>query len=615
MDTPSLPDSKAPDLSGLLSQTRQQREEDARRRRAELDSFLGAIDSSLFTPAQLKKHAYARRLENSARRRRANAEQHRRAELDSFLGVINKNIEQGDRVEDFDGILEQVDSERARRLHALTPDIWARERLGDELWSAQVEICRAVKKYRKVAVRSCHGAGKSRIASVVCGHWLDTNDPGDAFVVTSAPTGPQVRAILWREIGRVHARGNLLGRVNQTQWMMEITDPRTGQVREELVGFGRKPADYDPTAFQGIHAPKVLVVFDEACGIPEELWIAADSIAANDDSHLLAIGNPDDPQSYFAEICKPGSGWHVIEISAFMTPNFTGEELDEKIKKQLIGRLYVEERRQKWARNWTWTADGSACVPPPGVGDRDTHPYWQSKVLGRFPTIAEDPGLIPLHWITKAQERTLQTDGDRHLGVDVGGGGDSSCGCSRIGPVYRITWEDKNPDTMQTCGRAIEVLHAERLDRGKVDMIGIGRGVVDRAREQDEPFRGVNVGSAPYLVPLDYRPGPTDYEEDGVTLKQPENKRFVNLRAQGWWYVRHLFETGAIDIDPEDKDLEEELVSIRFKRTSQGRIQIESKQEAARRGVKSPNRADALMLAALPDIQDEENVLEGYATW
>ena len=46
------------------------------------------------------------------------------------------------------------------------------------------------------------------------------------------------------------------------------------KIGNELVGFGRKPADTDEHGFQGIHAPFVLIVLDEACGIPEQLWIA-----------------------------------------------------------------------------------------------------------------------------------------------------------------------------------------------------------------------------------------------------------------------------------------------------------------------------------------------------
>ena len=94
----------------------------------------------------------------------------------------------------------------------------------------------------------------------------------------------------------------------------------SGTIGNELVAYGRKPADYDPAAFQGIHARYVLVIIDEAGGVPKSIFDAVDALATNIDARVVAVGNPDDPGSHFAAICKPGSGWHVETISAFDTP-------------------------------------------------------------------------------------------------------------------------------------------------------------------------------------------------------------------------------------------------------------------------------------------------------
>lgn len=474
-------------------------------------------------------------------------------------------------------LLADIQAEMAKRLHGSDPVLWAEQRLGDTLWSRQQDILNAIKTHRRVAVKSCHEIGKSFIAGLAVGWFIDVSPVGDAFVVTSAPTAKQVEAILWKEIARVHTRGNLAGRLNTTEWKM-----RTSGGKEELVAFGRKPDEYDPTAFQGIHAPKVLVVFDESNGIRGGLWEAADSLIANDNSKILAIGNPDDPSGEFYEACKPGSGWYVIEISAFDSPNFTGEKMPKRVLDQLIGRTYVEEKRRKWAPNWTWTPDGKSCIPPPGVPATQTNPLWQSKVLGKFPENSEKGGLIPISWIVRAQQQTLAPVGPRKLGVDVGGGGDSSTVADRRGPVVRIIREDKNPDTMQTCGNVVADLEATGADMINIDMIGIGRGVRDRLLEQNKPVTGINVGEGAY-----------------------DKEAFFNLKAELWWNVRTRFESGEIDIDPQDDDLAAELVEIRYKRTSSGKIQVESKDDAKKRGVPSPNRADALMLAlAEPAVED-----------
>jgi hypothetical protein len=82
--------------------------------------------------------------------------------------------------------------------------------------------------------------------------------PGEAFVVTTAPTTAQVEAILWRYIGAAHRRAELPGRVTlDAKW----------HIGQQLVGDCRKPADYDQAAFQGIHARYVLVIIDEADGV------------------------------------------------------------------------------------------------------------------------------------------------------------------------------------------------------------------------------------------------------------------------------------------------------------------------------------------------------------
>ena len=134
---------------------------------------------------------------------------------------------------------------------------WVRDRLGEVLWSKQREILEAVVKYRYVAVKSAHDTGKSHSASRLVCYWEDTRQ--DPFATTTAPTTKQVHAILWRYIGQAHRKGNLPGRITlDDEWY-------TGPGGKELVGFGRKPADHDQSAFQGIHALNPLIVVDEAC--------------------------------------------------------------------------------------------------------------------------------------------------------------------------------------------------------------------------------------------------------------------------------------------------------------------------------------------------------------
>jgi hypothetical protein len=164
--------------------------------------------------------------------------------------------------------------------------------------------------------------------------------PAKRFVVTTAPTTAQVEAILWRYIGAAHRKASLPGRITlDAKWY----------IGQELVGYGRKPADYDQAAFQGIHACYVLVIIDEAGGVPKSIFDAVDALATNIDARVVAVGNPDDPASHFATICKPGSGWAVKKISAFDTPAYTGEEVPAELLPLLVSPEWVEERKLRWA--------------------------------------------------------------------------------------------------------------------------------------------------------------------------------------------------------------------------------------------------------------------------
>ena len=459
--------------------------------------------------------------------------------------------------------LAAILAEMQRRRYLVDPALWIGERLGESVWSRQQKVLQSMVANPRTAVKSCHGSGKSWVAARAVAWWIDVHPPGEAFVVTSAPTGRQVRAILWREVGRAFAHGNLMGRLNQTEWWLTIP----GGAREELVAFGQKPADMDPTAFQGIHAPYVLVVLDEACGIPGSLWTAADSLAINSDCRQLAIGNPDDPSSEFYNVCKPGSGWNVITISAFDTPLLTGEPVNESARRALVSKEWVEDKKKRWG---------------------ESNPLYISKVNGEFPEVSQD-GLIPIKWIREAQERELTPGTPVELGIDVGGGQDKSTVCLRRGPVARIIRRSTNPDTMQTLGAAIRDLEQNGATQAKIDNIGIGKGAADRALELGKPIIGVNVGEG---------------AADGTA--------FANLKAEIFWQLREVFQNGEIDLDPADEDLAAQLAALRYKVTSSGKILMESKKEMRKREGRSPDDADALALAFYkPKVEQNQSPIWG----
>ena len=497
------------------------------------------------------------------------------------LSLVPSNpVKSPPEIEDPIEALEAIEKEIKIRDYQENPALWVKEVLGEEIWSKQVEILNSIRDNRFTLVKSCHAIGKSFISARAAAWWISVWPPGSAFVVTSAPSGPQIKAILWREIGRAFMKGRLPGRVNQTEWFLPVNG------KEEQVAMGRKPDDYSPASFQGIHARRVLVIFDESNGIRGPLHEAAFSLVVNNESKILQIGNPDVSEGEFYENSKPGSGWNVISISAFDSPNFTGELLPIETTSQLIGKTYVEEKRRKWAPTWRWNTEGNRCEPPEGARVEDTAPYWQSKILGVFPENNVVNGLIPLTWINAARSRDLShtiKDGPNELGVDPGAGGDETAVCQRRGQMYRIIRTDQDPNTMAQVGKILDDLDRTGATCARIDQIGIGYGIVQRGKELNRPFIGVNVGIGA--------------EEDTTA----SDERFANLKCQLYWSLRGLFERGEIDIDAEDDDLASELCTIRYERMSNGKLKISDKHKDEKgKTIQSPNRAEALMLAAAP---------------
>lgn len=476
------------------------------------------------------------------------------------------------------------------------PVLWVRERIGEHLTLDQRKIARSVVENRYTAVKSCHDAGKSHTASRIAAYWIDTHDPGDAFVVTTAPTTAQVKAILWREIGRAHRKGNLPGRITgDAEWKYAW-----GAGPDELIAFGRKPADYDPSAFQGIHARYVLIIIDEAGGVPKPIFDAVDSLATNEYARVLAIGNPDDPTSHFAKVCKPGSGWNVIRINGLESPNFTREGIEgyplvqelmarlnippsiEKIpddlRPLLISPLWVEERIKRWGTQ---------------------SPLFVSKVLGEFPEVSHD-SLIEPAWIVAAQNRELKADIlDASFGVDVARyGNDSTIISLREGGRVRIVYENPKTSVTRTAGEVIHAIDAHPASPpANVDDVGVGGGVTDILEAQGYPVR-----------PLIGQARSTEFLPNGKT-------RFVNKRAEWYWALREDFRLGHIDIDPTDDELAAQLSNIKYGINSSGQIYVESKEDMRKRGVDSPDRADSVCYSWVKGVFHafEDDVLKHHA--
>lgn len=459
---------------------------------------------------------------------------------------------------------------RAERL-SRDPVAWVEERLGEHVWSKQREALASVIDHKRTMVASCHGSGKTWLASRLIGWWLDTKDtsPTETRIITTAPSWNQVANVMWAYVDEVRQRAGMPGNITaKASWTFPGYKTPTA--------FGRKPSDYDESTFQGIHATNVLVVVDEAGGVPETIFTSVEAITTNANARILAIANPDDPGSYMAKVWREefkkapeDRRWNLITISAFDTPNFTGEDVPERARTNLLQKEWVEDARVRWG---------------------ETDPRWQAKVLAQFPDVGED-GLFNLGRVLVSMNEyaDFEEKSERKvLGVDVGLSitGDYSVIALNRGGRVSILDKVKGYDgnrLARLIGQRVKELGG--VDEIRIDAVGVGRGVqavLDNHLPEGTLVRWI-VGNA----------------------ASPNKLKWYNFRAAMYDSVSELINEGALAIPPEDtsdertRGLYDEFRTIKYEYRGTALL-IESKDSLKRRGESSPDTIDAICYASMP---------------
>lgn len=440
----------------------------------------------------------------------------------------------------------------------------------------------------QVCVKACHASSKTYTAAEIV-LWFVTRYP-DGQVVSTAPTQSQVRDLLWAEIRKARETS-----------LIELPMPTINELRIDNGRGAIGRATNQGVRFQGYHG-RVLVVIDEAPGVDADIWDAIEGIRAGGDVRVLALGNPVIASGRFYEIfADEYEGWELFTISAFDTPNLEGYTLDDVLMGpnddpwlQDNERPYLTTR--SWVRERHNTLGGRNCelhVQHSGNScPALDHSDFQSRVLGMFPTQSAD-ALISAAWLEAAARRPLVDTREGYVaGVDVAGQGKAETVVYvRQGPNVVSCQAFADADPRAAVLAALEP-YAHDLTV-YVDEIGIGynfmlhlrdklaalyrdRRAAARARREDyagyEPkVAGVNVG-------------------DGAN-----EDRFANLKAELYWAIRERLEDGQV-CGLTDQRTIAQLGGIRSMSTARGQTAIERKEDAAKRGVPSPDRAEAFML-------------------
>jgi hypothetical protein len=191
---------------------------------------------------------------------------------------------------------------------------------------------------------------------------------------------------------------------------------------------------------------------------------------------------------------------------------------------------------------------------------------------------------IPAELVLRARREKIEPYGPLIVGVDPAGmGADATAIAYRRGHVIERVEKRRGLDTMQTTGWIAQIIREKKPARINIDVGGLGVGIYDRLIEQGHSsiVKAVNFGGKPT------EPPPID--ETGKPAGGPANRR-----SEMWSNLKKSLE-GRFDL-PDSNSLQADLVSCGYRYDSSGRLLLESKQDMRKRGVPSPDEADAVAL-------------------
>lgn len=422
----------------------------------------------------------------------------------------------------------------------------------------------------KIAVRSGHGIGKSACISQVCEWAMAT--AADTRIVITANTENQLRTKTWPEVSKWQRRSLARDWFSIQATSITTTDPdpvRRLHYRMDMVPWSAENTE----AFAGLHnaGKRLVLIFDEASAIDDKVWEVAEGAMTDKDTEIIwiAFGNPTRNHGRFFECFGSRSNrWITREIDS---RTVEGSNLTE------IG---------KWIDDYGEDSD-----------------FVRVRVTGKAPR-AGVIQFISSELVANASKRPRMdalalTSDSVVAGLDPARfGEDESVLAFRCGRDARsypgFVWN--GIDTMQLAGAvAAEIANLKRTQRVSlamlfVDETGVGGGVVDRLRQLGVPVVGVNNGArSDWPV--------TEGDAGGGEL-------VANKGAEMWARMRIWLKGGMIFADPA---LMAQLESRQYGFNANNRIMLEKKTDMKKRGLKSPDRADALALTFAYPVQLRDN--------
>lgn len=427
----------------------------------------------------------------------------------------------------------------AKEVCSYNPDEWQRNVLMD------------IAGYTKVSVRSGHGVGKTSVEAIVLLWFLSCfRFPK---VIATAPTRQQLNDILWSEVEKWRSKSPLL------QELLTWTKTYVYMKGYEKRWFAVAKTASEPENMQGFHEENMLIIVDEASGVEDDIMEAILATLSGKNNKLLMCANPTRTTGTFYDSHNRDRGMYKCHrVSSLDSTRTNKENIAAFIRK------YGEH---------------SNVV--------------KVRVYGDFPA-QEDDVFLPLPLIEQTVVNEIDTEKIYKItmGVDVARyGDDETIIATNVGGIIDIPVVRHGQSLMTTVGDI--VMQYKRLIKEypnyngvitvNIDDTGLGGGVTDRLEEVkiEERLRRleivpVNFGSKP----------PQDGSED----------RYQDISTYMWATLKTLMENKEVSI-ANDEELVAQLSVRKYSITSTGKIMLESKKAMKDRGIKSPDRGDAVVLS------------------
>jgi hypothetical protein len=395
----------------------------------------------------------------------------------------------------------------------------------------------------RAAVKSGQGIGKTACLAWIIQWFLSTHEKPK--IVVTANTENQLKNVDWRELSKWHQMLCIRDLFEWTATSFYLKE-KPSLWKADAIPYNESR----PEAFQGVHEGDVLIVLDEASGIPEIIWDTIEGTIKTGRCIVLAFSNPTKNRGSFREAFgKNAHRWINVTVDSREVSFTNKEEIEEDIR----------------------------------VNGEDSD-YIRVRVKGQFPRVG-DTQFISGDLVNKCFEFTDMTHHQFNvvIGVDVARGGD---------------------DESVICVRQGRKVHGFRCFRG-LDGKTLATYVIEEARKWKTStilVDGIGVGASPYDILRMLGYSPIDVQSGH---RADDDVKYFNKRTEMYGKLKATMMEG-LDI-LENKDtliLKEQLECLTYQFTNKIQLKLDRKEDLKKQGFSSPDRADALALTFAFDINE-----------